>query len=80
MRRRILELEKSEVACQFAQERLRNSEEFIETVFNSVNDSISVIDTSNFEIVGVNRAFLDTVKMEEKDVIGKTCYEVTHHR
>lgn len=80
MRRRIPELEKSEVACRLAQERLRDSRELIETVFNSIADSISVIDTTNFEIVRVNRAFLDTVKMEEKDVIGKTCYEVTHRR
>ncbi len=57
-----------------------DSKEFIETVLDSVHDSICVIDTTSFRIVGVNRAFLDTLNLEEKDVIGKHCYEVTHRR
>jgi PAS domain S-box-containing protein len=61
-------------------EELRNSKELIETVFESVHDSISVIDTTSFRIVGVNRAFLNTLNMEENEVIGKHCYEVTHRR
>ncbi|MFQ6120522.1 MAG: PAS domain S-box protein, partial [Methanosarcinales archaeon] len=63
-----------------AEEELRNSKEFIETIFNSIKDSISVIDTTNFRIVRVNKAFLNILNMEEKDVIGKYCYEVIHQR
>jgi len=73
-------LEEEVVQRKRAEEALRNSKEFIETVFNSINDAISVIDTTNFRIVAVNTAFLNTLGMEEKDVIGKHCYEVTHHR
>ena len=59
---------------------LRKSIEFVETVFNSVDESISVIDTTSFKIIAANKSVLNTLSMEEGDVIGKRCYEVTHHR
>ncbi|MFQ5869002.1 MAG: PAS domain S-box protein, partial [Candidatus Zixiibacteriota bacterium] len=63
-----------------AEEELRNSKEFAETIFNSVEDSISIIDTTDFRIVKANQSFLSKLNMEEKEVIGKYCYEVTHRR
>lgn len=80
MRQKITELETSETQRKQEVDAMQNSKQFIETVFNNVNDSIAVIDTTNFRIVRVNRTFLNTLNMEEKDVIGKHCYEVTHHR
>jgi PAS domain S-box-containing protein len=62
-----------------AEEALRQSNEFVEVVFNSINDCLCVIDTSDFRIVGANRVFLDKY-MGEEDLIGRPCYEVTHHR
>ena len=61
-----------------ADEAVQRSKEFIETVMNSITDSICIIDIRNFKVIGTNRAFLETVKSEEKEIIGKTCYELTH--
>jgi PAS domain S-box-containing protein len=51
-----------------------------ERVINGIADAISVIDVKDFKIVRVNKAFLDIYGLDEKDVIGKTCHEITHHR
>jgi PAS domain S-box-containing protein len=61
-----------------ADEAVQRSKEFIETVMNSITDSICIIDTQDFKVIATNRAFLKTVKNEEKEIIGKTCYELTH--
>jgi len=61
-------------------QRIENSEELIETFFNNLCDPISIIDTDEFKILLVNKAFLNTYGLEEKDAVGKHCYEVTHHR
>jgi PAS domain S-box-containing protein len=55
------------------------SKEFMQTVFNSISDSVCVINTDDFKIIEVNKAFLNTLKLKEEDVIGKTCYETTHY-
>ena len=57
---------------------LKSSKEFIENVFESVNDAIAIVDAKSYEIVAVNKAFLNALNVAEKDVIGKHCYEVTH--
>lgn len=63
-----------------AEEELLHAKEFIETVFDSINDAISIIDVENFKIIDVNRVFLDQLDLRKEDVIGNTCYEITHHR
>ncbi|MBC8229675.1 sigma-54-dependent Fis family transcriptional regulator [bacterium] len=51
---------------------------FTEMVFNTVDDSISVIDATTFRIMEVNRAFLKRAKMNKIDIIGKYCHEINH--
>jgi len=63
-----------------AEEALRQSKEFNEIVWNSMSDIISVIDVANFKIMDVNQVFLDEYGMKREEVIGKTCYEISHHR
>jgi PAS domain S-box-containing protein len=63
-----------------AEDALRRSKEFNEAVLNSMNDAISIIDINDFRIAGVNSVFLKETGLTEQEVIGKTCYEVTHHR
>jgi PAS domain S-box-containing protein len=63
-----------------AEEQLRDSKEYIENIFNNVSNAISVIDPTNYHIVRANRAFLNTWNCEEKDIIGKPCYSITHDR
>lgn len=59
---------------------LQRSYEFTKTVLDSIHDPISIIDVNNRMIVGANRAFLQEVGMREDEIIGRTCYEITHHR
>ncbi len=63
-----------------AEDKLKAAKEFAESVLNGVTDSISVIDTSSFKIIGVNQAYLKRWNMKEKDVIGQECYAITHGR
>jgi PAS domain S-box-containing protein len=63
-----------------SEEALRRSKEFIETALNSMNDAVSIINVNDFTIVGVNRVFLDQLGLTEDEVMGKPCFEITHHR
>ncbi len=63
-----------------AEEALKHSNEFAQIVLNSMNDAVSIIDVNDFKIVGLNSIFLKQLGLKEKEVIGKTCYEITHHR
>ena len=59
---------------------LNKSKEFSETVLNSMNDAISVIGANDFRIIDANSVFLEKYGMKKEEVIGKTCYEITHKR
>lgn len=48
-------------------------------VFNSARDAISVINVVDFSIVEVNDAFLKGYGLSRERVVGRACYEVTHH-
>ena len=54
------------------------SNEFSKTILNGMRESISIIDVTNFKIIEVNDAFLEQYGLKKEDVIGKTCYEITH--
>jgi len=62
-----------------AEDLLIRSKEFTETVLNSMNDAISVIDVNNFRIIDANSVFLDNYGMKKDEVIGKTCHEIIHN-
>lgn len=59
---------------------LRSSKEFLETILDSMNDALSIIDAKDFRIVNVNKVFLKQYCLKKHEVIGKTCYGITHHR
>jgi len=61
-------------------QELQRSYEFTRTVLDSVIDPISIIDVETFKIVAANKIFLQEAGLTEQQVIGKTCYEITHHR
>ncbi|GEM_PF-4737683 len=63
-----------------AQENAKYSRQFLKSIFNSVSEAISIIDVKDFKIVGANSAFLKQSGLDEDQVIGKKCYELTHHR
>lgn len=51
---------------------------FLETILNGIEDQMMVIDL-DYRIVEVNRALLEMVGMKRQEVVGKHCYEISHH-
>jgi PAS domain-containing protein len=51
-----------------------------ERVLNSVSDAILVIDHKDFRIISANAAAFEQLKLDKEELIGKTCYQATHHR
>ncbi|MDP2900192.1 MAG: PAS domain-containing protein [Candidatus Bathyarchaeota archaeon] len=47
-------------------------------VFDSISDGILVIDPDDYTVLTANRAVLEELRMEEAEVVGRPCYEVTH--
>lgn len=58
---------------------LTTSEVFIETALNSLTDSLYVIRTTDFKVLWANRAFCNSVGLDSGSIIGRHCYELTHH-
>jgi PAS domain S-box-containing protein len=63
-----------------AEEEIRRLKDFSESVINGISDAISVIDVNDYRVVSVNKAFLDILGLSREEVIGKTCYEITHDK
>lgn len=57
---------------------LRQAKEFAETVLNSINDTICIINVKDFTIIDTNKAFLEVYGVTKEQAIGKYCYEITH--
>ena len=51
---------------------------FLETIINGIEDHMMVIDL-DYRIIEVNRALLEMVGLSREEVVGKHCYEVSHH-
>jgi PAS domain S-box-containing protein len=58
-----------------SKEKTQEAEKYLETLFDSIEDGIIVINT-NHEIIKMNRSFLNMTGSAEKDVLGRTCYEM----
>jgi PAS domain S-box-containing protein len=50
-----------------------------ERIFDSVGDAILVIDPYTYHILSANEAASKQLKLSKEALVGKTCYEVTHH-
>ena len=67
-----------EEALQSSEERTRKDKAFLETIVNGIVDHMMVIDL-NYRIIEVNRALLKMVGLKREEVVGRHCYEVSHH-
>ena len=67
-----------EEALQGSEERVRKDKAFLETIVNGIQDHMMVIDL-NYRVIEVNRALLQMVGRRREEVVGKHCYEVSHH-
>ncbi len=54
--------------------------EFYRKVIDGVGDAVALIDPQTYRVLSANRAFLESAGLWRKDVIGKTCYGITHKR
>ncbi|MFC1945382.1 ATP-binding protein [Chloroflexota bacterium] len=58
----------------------RHSDDLFKIVFNNTNDAITIINIHDFTITAANVTFLQQQGLKEDEVIGKACYQITHHR
>jgi len=58
-----------------SKEKTEEAEKYLETLFDSIEDGIIVVNI-NHEIIKMNRSFLKMTESEEKDVLGRTCHEI----
>ena len=63
-----------------AEEKLKNLKAFDERIINSLGDALLVIDPDDYRIIAVNDPAIEQSKLKKQDILGKTCYELTHHR
>ena len=62
-----------------AEEKLAKLKEFDERIIDSLEDALLVIDPDDYKIIGTNEVALRQLKLKKEELIGKTCYETTHH-
>ena len=56
----------------------RKTEDFIKNILESVDEGFIVVDRG-YRIISANKAYCDQVKTPVEYVIGRYCYEVSHH-
>ncbi|MBF0336846.1 MAG: diguanylate cyclase [Nitrospirae bacterium] len=61
-----------------AEDALKQSNAFIHTVLNSMNDAVIVIDVRDLKIIEVNQVFLKEYGFLESEVKGNTCHTLIH--
>jgi PAS domain S-box-containing protein len=62
-----------------AETELRQSREFIGNILDSVDEGLIVIG-KDYRIMLANRAYCGQMNIPAGEVVGKHCYEVSHHR
>lgn len=50
-----------------------------ETIINGISDALMLLDAITYKIFEVNQAFLNSYEVIREEVLGKKCYEITHH-
>jgi PAS domain S-box-containing protein len=50
-----------------------------ELIINGISDALMLLDAENCKILDVNQAFLNFYKLSKGRVLGRKCYEITHH-
>lgn len=71
-------LQQSQAETRELLKRAIKEKAFLETIVNGIKDHMMVIDL-DYHIVEVNRALLEMMSLKREDVVGKHCYEVSHH-
>ncbi len=60
-----------------AEEKIRQSEQFIRSILNTVDEAFIVIDR-DYRIILANNAYSEQANMPLQEIIGKHCHEISH--
>ena len=71
-------LQKSEEQTLLLLKKATAGKTFLETIVDGIDDQMMVINP-DYRIIEVNRALLEMVGSKREEVVGKHCYEVSHH-
>ncbi|MBF0327615.1 MAG: response regulator [Nitrospirae bacterium] len=61
-----------------AEKALSERDELIKNILESIDEGFIIIDR-DFRIISVNKAYANMVRMPIDDIIGRHCYEISHH-
>ncbi len=50
-----------------------------EAIINGISDILMLLDAKTYKILEVNQAFMNAYGLKREEVLGKKCYEITHH-
>ena len=50
-----------------------------EAIINGISDTLMLLDAKTYKILDVNQSFLHAYGLSRDQVVGKTCYQITHH-
>jgi histidine kinase len=51
-----------------------------EAIIDGISDTLMLLDARTYKILEVNQAFLRSYGLSREEVLGKRCYEITHHQ
>jgi PAS domain S-box-containing protein len=57
---------------------LKQSKDFVSSILEGIGDGVVVIDRA-FRIVNANKGYLNQVNQAREEILGKHCYEISHH-
>jgi len=61
-----------------AEAELKKSERFVQNILSSVDEAFVVVDRE-YGILTANRAYCEQAGKPLEDIVGKPCYEISHH-
>jgi PAS domain S-box-containing protein len=65
-------------ALKAASNRVKSTHHLSQVLLESISEPVCIIDVSNLRILGCNSAFSAQAGTSEDEVLGRTCYEITH--
>lgn len=60
------------------QQKLKETNSFLSLVLDGIGEGLVVIDR-DFRVLSANKKYCEQVKMSCESIIGKHCYEISHH-
>jgi PAS domain S-box-containing protein len=61
-----------------SREELGRAQKITSTMLDNLPEEITLLDKETLTIMDVNRTFLQSYGLRKEEVVGRTCYEVTH--